>query len=45
MSCKDGQFDVVELIESSQFKNFSTNFNAQHVNGMTLIDVCSMYAY
>ena len=30
MACKKGQFDVVE-----QFKTFSINLNAQHVNGMT----------
>ena len=29
MACKEGQFDVVE------FKVFSINLNAQHVNGMT----------
>ena len=31
MACKEGQFDVVLPIES-----FFINFNAQHVNGMTL---------
>ena len=31
MACKEGQFDVVELI----LKAFSINLNAQHVNGMT----------
>ena len=45
MSCKDGQFDVVQLIENSQFKNFSINLNAQHVNGMTLFDVCTLIRY
>ena len=34
MVCKKGQFDVVELI-LNQFKAFSINLNAQHVNGMT----------
>ena len=29
MTCKEGQFDVVELMD------FSINLNAQHVNGMT----------
>ena len=35
MACKDGQFDVVELMASDQFKTFSINSNAQHVIGMT----------
>ena len=35
MACKEGQFDVVELIENNQFKAFSINLNARHVNGMT----------
>ena len=35
MACKEGQFDVVELIVNDQFSAFSINFNAQHVNGKT----------
>ena len=35
MTCKDGQFDVVELMVNDQIKTFSINLNAQHVNGMT----------
>ena len=35
MACKEGQFDVVEPIVNDQFKTFSINLNAQHVNGMT----------
>ena len=35
MTCKEGQFDVVELMVNDQFKTFSINLNAQHVNGMT----------
>ena len=35
MVCKEGKFDVVELMVNSQFKAFSINLNAQHVNGMT----------
>ena len=35
MACKEGQFDVVELMLNNQFKAFSINLNAQHVNGMT----------
>ena len=35
MACKEGQFDVVELMVNKQFKAFSINLNAQHVNGMT----------
>ena len=26
MACKDGQFDVVELVFNFQFKDFSINF-------------------
>ena len=33
MPCKEGQFDVVELMT-----NVSINLNAQHVNGMTPFD-------
>ena len=39
MSCKEGQFDVVELISINQFKAFSINLSAQHVNGMTHYNV------
>ena len=39
MACKEGQFDVVELMVSDQFKTFSINLNAQHVNGMTPFDL------
>ena len=36
MTCKLGQFDVVELMVNGKFKVFfSINSNAQHVNGMT----------
>ena len=35
MACKEGQFDVVDLKVNDQFKTFSINLNAQHVNGMT----------
>ena len=38
MACKEGQFDVVELIGNEQFKTFSINLNAQYVNGMTPFD-------
>ena len=31
MACKEGQLDVV----NDQFKTYSINLNAQHVNGMT----------
>ena len=42
MACKKGQFDV-----DDQFKTFSINFNAQHVNGMTPFDlaVCTVNIY
>ena len=35
MTCKLGQFDVVELMVSGKFRVFSINSIAQHVNGMT----------
>ena len=39
MACKEGQFDVVDLMVNDQFKTFSINLNAQHVNGMTPFDL------
>ena len=39
MAFKEGQFNVVELMVNDQFKTFSINLNAQHVNGMTSFDV------
>ena len=39
MACKEGQFDVVELMVNNQFNTFSINLNAQHVNGMTPFDL------
>ena len=46
MVCKEGQFDFVELMVNDQFKTFSINLNAQHVNGMTHFDsVVHMYGY
>ena len=39
MACKQGQLDVVELKVNDQFKTFSINLNAQHVNGMTPFDL------
>ena len=46
MSCKEGQFDVVELMVNDQFKTFSINLNDQHVNGMTPFDLAvRMYGY
>ena len=42
MACREGQFDVVELM----VKTFSINLNAQHVNGMTPFDLAvHMYGY
>ena len=35
MAGKEGQFDVVELMVNDQFKTFSINLNAQHVNETT----------
>ena len=37
MACKEGQFDVVELMVNNQFKDFGINLNAQHMSGMTHI--------
>ena len=46
MACKEGQFDVVEVIANDQFKTCSINLNAQHVNGMTLFDLAEhIYGY
>ena len=39
MACKEGQFDDVILMVNDQFKTFSINLNAQHVNGMTPFDL------
>ena len=39
MACKEGQFVVVEQMVNDQFKTFSINLNAQHVNGMTPFDL------
>ena len=42
MACKEGQLDVV----NDQFKTYSINLNAQHVNGMTPFDLAvHMYGY
>ena len=40
MACKEGQFVVVEPVQ-----DFSINLNAQHVNGMTPFDVCTVIRY
>ena len=46
MACKEGQFDVVELMANDQFKTLSINLNAQHVNGITPLDLAvHMYGY
>ena len=46
MACKEGQFDVVELMVNDKFKTFSINPNAQHVNGMNPFDLAiHMYGY
>ena len=39
MSCKEGQFDVVELMVYDKCKTFSINLNDEHVNGMTPFDL------
>ena len=46
MACKEGQFDAVEVMVNDQFKTFSINLNAQHVNGMTPFDsAVHVYGY
>ena len=46
VTCKEGKFNVVELMVDDQFKTFSINLNAQHVNGMTPFDLAvHMYVY
>ena len=48
MAYKEGQFDVVELMVNDQFKTYSINLNAQHVNGMTPFDLavlCTVIIY
>ena len=46
MACKEGQFDIVQLMVSEQSKTFSINLNAQHVNGMTPFHLAvHMYGY
>ena len=39
MACKEGQFDVVELMGNDQINVFSINLNVQHVNGMTPVSI------
>ena len=39
MACKEGQFDVVELMVNDQIQTLSINLNAQQVNGMTPFDL------
>ena len=39
MARKEGQFDVVELMVNNQFKAFSINLNARHVDGITHFDL------
>ena len=39
MACKEGQFDVVELMVNDDFKTFSIYLNVQHVSGMTPFDL------
>ena len=39
MACKEGQFEVVELMENDQFKTLNIDLNAQDVNEMTPFDL------
>ena len=43
MTCKEGQFNVVELMVNDRFKTFSINLNVQYVNGMTPFDLSVQY--
>ena len=48
MTCKEGQFDDVELMVNDQLKTFSINVNAQYVTGMTPFDLavlCTVIRY
>ena len=46
MACKGGKFDVVKQMVNDQFKTFSINLNARHVNEMTPFDLTvHMYGY
>ena len=44
MACKEGQFDVVEVMVNDPFESFRINLNAQHVNGMTPY-ICTVIRY
>ena len=44
MACKEGQFDIVQLMEIDQFKGLSINLNAHHVNGMIRM-ICTVIRY
>ena len=39
VACKEGQFDVVELMQNNKFKAFSINLNAHYVIGTTHYNV------
>ena len=43
MAFKAGQIDDVELVVNNQFKTFSINLNAQHVNEMTHFDLENVF--
>ena len=46
MACKEGQFDVAELMANDQFNTFSINLNAQHMNGIPPFDLAvHIYGY
>ena len=46
MACKEGQYNVVELMVNDQFKTFNINLNVQHVNELTpFYLVAHMYGY
>ena len=42
MVCKEGQFDVVDLMFTNQYRVISIELNAQDMNGMTPFN---MYGY
>ena len=46
MACKEGQFNVLELMVNDEFNPFSINLNDQHVKGITRFDLAvHMYGY
>ena len=45
MACKEGQFDVVELMVNNQIQGFCINLNAQHINDVNGMTHFGFYTY